>query len=294
MSLYLLPIAYTLFVWWFSTGVIIYLDSLPRRTYRWTMLGTTVVLAVALYGLAVSSGDTTVAGAYHGFTCGLLIWGWLEVSFLLGFVTGVRNAPCPPGCTGWRRFGLAIQAVLHHELAIIAGAVVVVDLTWGGANQVGTWTFMVLWGMRCSAKLNLFLGAPNLNAQFLPQHLRFLESYLLKKPMNLLFPLSISVSSVVTVILVQRAIAADAAAATGLTFLAALMSLAILEHWFLVLPLPDAALWKWALRDGAPRRRIDAKVGTGRTLLRQVLAPASAPGGTAAAINDPGSAVPSP
>ena len=28
----------------------------------------------------------------------------------------------------------------------------------------------------------------------------------------------------------------------------ALTALAVLEHWFLVLPLPDAALWGWALR----------------------------------------------
>ena len=26
------------------------------------------------------------------------------------------------------------------------------------------------------------------------------------------------------------------------------MTLAILEHWFLVLPLPAAALWRWSLR----------------------------------------------
>ena len=37
-----------------------------------------------------------------------------------------------------------------------------VALTWGGANQVGTWTFLVLWVMRLSAKLNVFLGVPNL------------------------------------------------------------------------------------------------------------------------------------
>ena len=39
MVQYGLPVLYALFVWWFSTGLIIYLDGLPRSTYRWTMLG---------------------------------------------------------------------------------------------------------------------------------------------------------------------------------------------------------------------------------------------------------------
>jgi hypothetical protein len=34
MSLYLLPIIYTLFVWWFSTGAILYLNGLPRARFR--------------------------------------------------------------------------------------------------------------------------------------------------------------------------------------------------------------------------------------------------------------------
>ena len=254
MAQYGLPILYVLFVWWFSTGLIIYLDALPRQTFRWTMLGTTALLLAALYGLVASRDDPTVAGAYHAFSSGLMVWGWLEVSFLLGYITGPRKEPCPEGCTTGRRFGLALRAVLYHELATAVGAAVVVAMTWGGANQVGAWTFLVLWGMRCSAKLNLFLGARNLNAEFLPAHLRFLVSYLPKKRMNLLFPLSITASTAILVVLVQRLLAADAAAATGLTVVAALMALAILEHWFLMLPLPDAALWKWALRADAPGR----------------------------------------
>ena len=44
VSLYGLPLVYALFVWWFSTGVIIYLDNLPRRTHRWSMLAATVLV----------------------------------------------------------------------------------------------------------------------------------------------------------------------------------------------------------------------------------------------------------
>ena len=94
---YALPALYALFIWWFSTGIIIYLDGLPRRTFRWSMIGATVVLAVSIYGLAASAGDATVGGAYAAFSYGLLAWGWQEISFYMGFVTGSRRAPCVEG-----------------------------------------------------------------------------------------------------------------------------------------------------------------------------------------------------
>jgi putative photosynthetic complex assembly protein 2 len=243
------PILYALFVWWFSTGVIIYLDNLPSRTFRWSMLGATAILAWSLHGLAVSSADATPAGAYAAFTYGLLAWGWQEMSFFMGVVTGPRRQACAEGCSGWRHFGHAIQTCLYHELAIIVAAIAVVALTWGGANQVGLWTFMILWGMRQSAKLNVFLGVLNLNEQFLPPNLAFLKGFLNRKPMNLLFPVSVTVGTVIATILVQRAAAVDARpfAAIGFTFLSTMMILAIIEHWFLVLPLPFAALWNWGL-----------------------------------------------
>ena len=247
------PVLYVLFLWWFSTGLILYLDGLPRPSFRWTMLGATALAGVALYGLWASSADTTLAGAYTAFTCGLLVWGWHETSFLTGFVTGPRRTPCPEGCAGWDRFVRATETILHHELAIAATAVGVAALTWGGDNQVGTWTFLILWAMRLSAKLNLFLGVPNLTEEFLPDHLRYLRSFVAKKPMNLLFPVSVTVASAVTLLLAQGAASPEASAfeTAALTFLTALMALAILEHWFLVLPLPDAALWSWALRSRA-------------------------------------------
>jgi putative photosynthetic complex assembly protein 2 len=154
----------------------------------------------------------------------------------------------------------------------------VIALTWGEANQVGTWTFMILWGMRLSAKLNVFLGVPNLSEEFLPEQLHYLKSYLAKKPMNLLFPVSVTVSTVIAALLVRSALAADASAfeVAGFVFLAALLALAILEHWFLVLPLPDAALWSWALRSRSePAPSNVVAPGTERRGLRPCPAPAA-------------------
>lgn len=260
-----LPVLYALVLWWSSTGAILYLDGLPRRTFRWSLLGATGLLLVAFYGLAASSGSTTPFAAYLAFTCGVLVWGWHEISFLMGFVTGPRTEPCPQGCRGWRHFGHAIQTLLYHELGILASAAAVVALTWGAPNQVGTWTFMVLWWMRLSTKLNVFLGVPNLAEEFLPEHLQYLRHFFAKKPMNLLFPVSITASTVVTALVVQRAVAPDAGPfeAVGGTFLATLLGLAVLEHWFLVLPLPSAALWRWGLRS----RRSSPPEPSGRVLL---------------------------
>lgn len=250
MSQYVLPALYTMFVWWFSTGIILFLDRLPRQTFRWSMLGATVLLAASMQGLVTSSAMTDVPGAYLAFTSALMIWGWLEMAFLMGFVTGPRKHACDAGCGGWRHFLHAIGAILYHELALVAGAAMVVAITWDQPNQVGTWSFMILWGMRQSAKLNLFFGVPNLNVELLPDHLRFLGAYLKKRPMNLLFPLSIIVSTVIAVLAVEAALAAEASAfeAAGLTLLGTLLVLAILEHWFLVLPLPVNTLWNWSLR----------------------------------------------
>jgi putative photosynthetic complex assembly protein 2 len=255
MSIYALPIVYTLFAWWFSTGLILYLDGLPKKTFRWSLVSATALLGGALCGLAVTSNDTSISGAYVAFTCGLLVWGWQEMSFLMGFVTGPRQAPCPPGCSEWHRLGYAIQTILYHELALIASAAAVLSITWRGDNQVGAWTFLVLWVMRQSAKLNLFFGVRNLSEEFLPEHLRYLESYFRRRPMNLLWPVSVTTSSMVAILLWRRASALDTTLfeATGLAFAGTLLTLAIVEHWFLVSPSPATLLWKWGLQSRATR-----------------------------------------
>ena len=254
MSAYGYPVLYGLFVWWFSTGVIIFLDNLPQRTFRWSMLAGTAVFAVALARLGASSAEATPTGAYAAFTYAVLVWGWHEMSFFMGFVTGPRRHACAHGCKGWRHFVHGIQACLYHEVAIIATAVGVVWLTWGAPNQVGTWTFMSLWGMRQSAKLNFFLGVRNLSEEFVPKHLDFLKSFIRRRPMNVLMPFSVTIGTVIVTWLISRAAAPGITPfqATGLTFVITMLTLAVIEHWFLILPLPFSELWSWALELGRP------------------------------------------
>jgi putative photosynthetic complex assembly protein 2 len=244
------PLIYTLFVWWFSTGVILYLNGLARWTFRWTMTGATVLLALSLVGLSSSKADTSVGGAYVAFTCSVLVWAWQEVAFLLGYVTGPHRKACPPGTTGRLRFLLALRTVLHHELALVALAGIVVALTWGGSNLTGLWTFLTLWLMRQSAKLNIFLGARNLSESFLPSHLQYMQSYFLRRRMNPLFPVSVFVALLLASLLWSTALHVQASSfqAVSFTLVATLMSLAVLEHLFMMLPVSAEALWRWAMR----------------------------------------------
>jgi putative photosynthetic complex assembly protein 2 len=248
LGLYALPIGWALLVWWLSTGVIIYLDNLPRATHRWSFLGGSAIAAYALVALHAGSRDASIAAAYGGFTYGLLLWGWQEMSFFMGFITGPSREPCPDDCTGGDRFLRALTICIYHEVACFAGLLAVFALTSGGINRVGAWTYLVLWAMRLSSKFNVFLGVRNLSPEFIPEHLFFIRSFLRQRPMNLLFPVSVSVASVVALLLVQHAAASlDPVATTGTVFVAVLLTLAIVEHWFLVLPLPFADLWNWSL-----------------------------------------------
>jgi putative photosynthetic complex assembly protein 2 len=243
------PAAYAVLLWWFTTGLILLLDGLPARTFRWSMAAATAALLAAGYVLRTSAADASVSGAYTAFTCAILVWGWLEMSFLMGFITGPRKHACVERCHGWRHFAHAAQAVAYNEIATLIGAAGIVAATWAAPNRVALWTFLILWSMRVSAKLNLFLGVPNLGEKFLPPHLQYLRSFFTKRPMNFLFPLSVSGSTLVLVLLAQTYHEASGAFhSVGCALLSSLLALAVLEHWFMVLPLPNEKLWKWALR----------------------------------------------
>jgi putative photosynthetic complex assembly protein 2 len=245
---YALPFAYTLLFWWLSTGIIFYLDGLPARTFKWSMAAATSLMAASFYGLWATASDNSLASAYIAFSSGLLIWGWQEISLYMGYVTGPRKHRCQPGCSGVRHFGHAIAVNLWHELAIVAAAALVIYLTWGGSNSIGLWTYLILWWMHLSARLNVFLGVRNVSEEFVPPRMEVLKSFLNRKPMNLLFPISITVLTSAAVVLFSQAFAAESDfEKAGNMFLGTLVALAMLEHWFLMLPLPVEKLFEWSL-----------------------------------------------
>lgn len=89
-----------------------------------------------LGGLATRT-TVTPAGALAGFTYGILIWAWLEMSFLFGFVTGPRKWPMTPGARGWQRLREAVATLAWHELAILAAGVGAGGARLGRAERGG-------------------------------------------------------------------------------------------------------------------------------------------------------------
>lgn len=245
-----IPVVFAVFIWWFSTGLVLLLDGLPRTTFRWSILISSVLAATALYGLAQTAKQSSVVNAYCAFTCALLIWGWHELTFLTGWLTGPRKQ-ASTFSSGWIRFTQAVAAIIWHELAILASGLLIIGLTWNAPNQIGLWTFLVLWSMRTSAKLNLFFGVRNLSEEFLPAHLTYMASYFRRLPMNAFFPISILGASVVLVWMTVRTLHPNTSSTdvVGLALVSTMLAMAILEHFLLVLPLPSTALWRWALRN---------------------------------------------
>jgi putative photosynthetic complex assembly protein 2 len=245
MSQIAIPVVYALLIWWVSTGAILYVVGRSRRTYPFSILVGLGLLAGALWALAAGSSQSTAWDAHVAFTSAVIVWGFVELTFLTGYVTGSRTTPCPAGSMGWQRARYAVETIIYHELALIAAGVAVLWATWDGVNYVAVATFLVLWVMRLSSKLNLFLGVRTLNDELLPGQLQHLRSYFLRKEMNALFPISVAGSGIVTALLIVRAIAPNATEfeTAGYLLVASLLALALIEHAFMMLPVRVARLW---------------------------------------------------
>lgn len=260
---YLLPAIFVLLAWWLSTGVVLYLNRLPPSTYRFSLLGATALLGLALYTVPAVAAQSGQPSVLLGFAQALAIWAWCEMTHFMGFLTGPVKGPCPPALAGMRRFLRAIGTSLHHELSVVLCGALLLLLTWGTANPVAGWAFLALWMLRWSAKLNLYLGVPNLHEDWIPAHLKHLTSYMRRRPMNILFPVSVTLASIGAALLwAGTAHAPTPASATGMMLVATLLALGALEHWFLVLPIQDSVLWNWAMKASEPGRKKRYSAGT--------------------------------
>jgi putative photosynthetic complex assembly protein 2 len=243
------------------------LDGLATRTFRLSMTGATVMLVPAVYLLLTGRGDVSVSGSYVAFSTAIVIWGWIEMSFLMGFITGPRKSGCGAHCGGFEHFFHATEAIIYNELATLLATAGILAATWHAPNRMALWTFLVLWTMRLSAKLNLFLGIRNLGEKFLPAHLQYLTCFFRRRPMNFLFPVSISASTAVTGMLVQRFLASsDPFQCVSYALLTSLLGLGVIEHWFMVLPLPSEKLWAWAMQSNRDKSLNAGKMNNGGAL----------------------------
>lgn len=247
------PLAAVL-LWWLGTGVVLLLDRVPSvgaggRVV--TFVAASSFTVAALVCIAHTARDASISGAYAGFACAVVVWGWHELAFLSGWVTGPRRDAVTPGAQRLQRLSEAVQVLLWHEIALLATGIALWVWIGGSANPTAAWTFTLLYAMRVSAKLNLYLGVRNLALDFLPPRLLYLGSYFRVRRFNALMPWSLLAGTAVVAWLISAAAHTAGGARTAHLLLASLLVLALVEHLMMVLPLQPSALWKWALRQRA-------------------------------------------
>ncbi|MEX0338450.1 MAG: putative photosynthetic complex assembly protein PuhE [Arenibacterium sp.] len=243
---------FALFLWWFSTGAILmavrYADRHGSGARKTTTLAGVPVLIFGAFGLWSSLNVETVMASYLAFLSAIAVWGWLELAFLTGAIPGPNLNDCPSDLPEWERFIRAWGTIAYQEMLLMTALVTIWVLGHDALNTFGLWTFTILFFARISAKLNLYFGVPRINLEFVPDALRHLPSHFRISRLNWLFPVSITALSFAVACWMERLyVAATPGAAVGFTLLSAITALALLEHWLMVLPLPDAKLWRWML-----------------------------------------------
>ena len=243
-----------LFFWWFATGAILVAvrraDREGAKARLWAVLWNLPFLLLGGFGFLDTLGNNSVAGAYVGFLSALALWGWIELAFLTGVITGPVRQPLKAGVREWERFIRAWGTIAYHEMLLAFTLLAMIAASYGADNKFCMWTFAVLFAARVSAKLNLYLGVRKINVEFIPEHLNHLPSHFRIARMNWLFPISITGLSFALACFLERIWAVETQAdIVGFALLSALTALALLEHWFMVLPLPDEKLWRWMLAE---------------------------------------------
>lgn len=229
-----LPLLYVALLWFVATGIVVALD---RRS--WLLLASGLLALAATAAIYILRDDASTLATYVSFTAAFAVWGWHEISFLTGAISGPNKSPCPPDLALFDRLKASTATVIHHEVALVSTMALLLALTWDSANATGAWAFAILFAMRLSTKFNLFFGVPNFSPELLPARLAYLKTHFRKRRFSALMPFSLIGSAALTYVLLDTPL------------LAALALLGLIEHLFLVLPFKDGALWRWAM----PRRK---------------------------------------
>ncbi|MEM8849815.1 MAG: putative photosynthetic complex assembly protein PuhE [Pseudomonadota bacterium] len=252
--------AIAVFAWWASTGAILVLVRRADRVdqHLWAVLATLPLMAFGIVAFIHSAAEMGTGAAYLAFASALAVWGWIELAFLTGIITGPNRMPLRRGVPEWERFIRAWGTVAYHEMTLTAALIGLAVLAHGQPNRFGFWTFAILYAARISAKLNLYLGVRKVNTQFIPRPLTHLPSHFREARVNWLFPTSVTLLSFAAFCWLERITHAQSAfEAVGFALLAALTALALLEHWFMVVRLPDEKLWQWMLPNDKTRETLE-------------------------------------
>ncbi len=256
MTSVLAALLFVVLIWWAGTAVVLILQHRIRQPNSLMVrMALAVAALIAVVTLAQSSGVTHGAAHFVAFVAGVALWGCLELSYYLGLITGTHTRPCPQGLDTTQRFRTALSASIWHELTVVATGLGITALLWGSANPTGLYAFLVLWLMRWSAKLNLFLGVPHFATHWFPERMAYLASYIRNAPITPFFILSLTLASLALAALLVTAMRTEGASALAYGLPASLLILAVIEHLFMALPIADSRLWSRVFDTSSPARR---------------------------------------
>ncbi|MCU0495672.1 MAG: putative photosynthetic complex assembly protein PuhE [Chloroflexaceae bacterium] len=239
LDLYLYPVLVALLLWGLLTWGLLVVNRRGPLYGRVALVASLGPLALAHWQLWLVRDDLSIGGCYRAFAAGLVIWAWHELAFYSGVLTGPWRRPCPPTARGWMRFSIACSTHLYHELAVAFEVILLWRLHLDALNVFGPLTFVLLWALLHSAKLNVFLGVRTLTIDWLPDHLHYLGSFWRQRPFNALFLPTVAAFSLLAMWLWMWAGALESEKAVGVALLAVLAVCGVLEHWLLVLPAPQ-------------------------------------------------------
>ncbi|MEL6750576.1 MAG: putative photosynthetic complex assembly protein PuhE [Pseudomonadota bacterium] len=244
-----MPVLFVITLWWFSTGAVLWLARGRREDVPAKLLGLTVLAAFGFAAAAASANSSAAWAPYLGFVAALAIWAWAEFTFLTGLVTGPRTKACPQGVSEGERFRLAFRTISRHEVALLIALGGVVLITHSGVDKTALLTFATLWVMRVSAKLTIFSGVPALSRDMMPKRIAHMESYFRSDRIGPVFWVATTLSTVALVAAIVALASGWVPAAFHVTgvIVTTLVGLAAFEHWMMILPVRETALWQWAM-----------------------------------------------
>ena len=242
-----LALGVAVLLWWLMTGLALLSVHQPRAMRQPIFMLATMLAVAALWGVEANAARHTALATVTGFAMGLVIWAWLELSYLMGYITGPIKRAAKDDMTWPQRFYNALGTTIYHEVLVVGVVGIVCILGAGLPNPTIQNTLAVLWLMRWSTKLNLFFGVRHFNSQWLPDNMRYITSYLRAGKNSWFIVFSTTIATYCTYLLFSYGhIAVEPASALSLFLIAWLAVLAVLEHCFLMVPMGETALWRWA------------------------------------------------
>ncbi len=261
---HIVPFIVAVLIWFVATGLVAWADNRDHATFSKSLLIGGIGGIAGLVVILIAAQSVSVIAVYAAFVGALLVWAWHEIGFLTGAATGPRRVPADVGVQGIERFTQASATVIHHEVALALTALLLISLSWNAPNQIGATVFVMLFGLRLTAKINMFIGVPNSTAEMLPPHLAYLKTYFGPNRMTVLLGVSILGIAAMAAWFGSLAMAAPLGSAemVGASLLTTLALLGALEHIFLALPFRDGMLWGWAFRRPVTKPAIASRSGT--------------------------------